>query len=148
MTRCTARALMAPAVYTKVRALINSYGFGFGSKVHDHAFDEFIYLFNEDEAQAYLEMPYGIEFTAADFAVKSGRNEDECLSTCEDFAKRAVLRKIRRGGVPYYHQTGMAYGLWEWRICSDNSEKYVDVHSKVWGEDAPQNSAIMSPWDI
>lgn len=128
-----------PAVYVKLRALINSYSFGFGSEVHDHCFDEFIYLFTEDEAQAYLEMPYGVEFTATDFAVSSGRSEEECRALCEDLASRAVLRRVRRGGVPYYHHVAMAYGLWEYRVCGDDSDEYAAAHSAVWGEDAPDN---------
>ena len=128
-----------PAVYVKLRALINSYSFGFGSELHDHCFDEFIYLFTEDEAQAYLEMPYGTEFTATDFAIASGRSEKDCHALCEDLASRALLRRVRRGGVPYYHHVAMAYGLWEYRVCGDDSDEYAAAHSAVWGEDAPDN---------
>lgn len=128
-----------PAVYVKLRALMNTYSFGFGSEVHDHAFDEFIYLFDEDEAQAYLEMPYGVEFSATDFAIKSGRNEDECLALCEDLASRALLRRIRRGGVSYFHHLAMAYGMWEYRVCGDDSMDYVDAHKVVWGDDVAAN---------
>ena len=65
-----------PAVYVKLRALLNTYGNGAGSEVHDASFGEVMYLFSEEEAQAYLEMPYGVRFTATDFAVVSGRDED------------------------------------------------------------------------
>ena len=37
-----------PAVYVKMRALYNSYSFGIGSQLHDHCFDQFIYLYTED----------------------------------------------------------------------------------------------------
>ncbi len=130
---------VVPAVYVKLRALMNSYGWGMGSAVHDHAFDEFVYLFSEDEAQAYLEMPFGVRFTATDFAVKSGRDEDECLALCEDLASRALLFKANHGGIPYFHHMAMAYGLWEYVICIDNSDEYANAHNAVWGEDAPQN---------
>ena len=77
-----------PAVYVKLRALVNSYSFGIGSEVNDHAFDEFVYLFTEDEAQAYLEMPYGVQFSAADFALKSGATRTSA-SRCARTWRRA-----------------------------------------------------------
>lgn len=128
-----------PAVYVKVRALFDSYSFGIGSELHDRCFDEFIYLFDEDEAQAYLEMPYGVQFSATDFAVKSGRNEEECLALCEDLATRALLNRTRRGGIPYFNHMAMAYGLWEYRVCGDDSIEYAEAHDAVWGEDVPIN---------
>lgn len=136
-----------PAVYVKLRALINSYGFGIGSEVGDHAFDEFVYLFTEDEAQAYLEMPYGVQFSATDFALKSGRDEDECLALCEDLASRALLFRVRRGGVPYFNQIAMAYGLWEWRCCGDDSLEWAEAHNAVWGADSADNKmGTLSPF--
>lgn len=128
-----------PAVYVKLRALINSYSFGIGSEVNDHCFDEFVYLFTEDEAQAYLEMPYGVRFTATDFALKSGRDESACLALCEDLASRALLFRTLRGGVPFFNHVAMAYGLWEYRICTDDSTEWAEAHNVVWGADAPDN---------
>ena len=128
-----------PAVYVKMRALYNSYSFGMGSQLHDHCFDQFIYLYTEDEAQAYLEMPYGVRFTATDFAVESGRDEDECAALCEDLAQRAILGRALRGGVPYYWHLAHAYGMWEYRICIDDSEELPTVLANVWGDDSPDN---------
>lgn len=129
-----------PAVYVKLRALFNTYSWGMGMAVNDHCFDEFVYLFSEDEAQAYLEMPYGVEFSATDFAVHSGRNESECASLCEDLANRGTLYRVRRGGVPYYHHLAMAYGLWEFQILgAGDTPEYREAHSYVFTEDAPQN---------
>lgn len=128
-----------PEIYVKLRALMNSYSFGFGSELHDHCFDEFIYLFSEEEAQAYLEMPYGIEFTATDFAVQASRNEDDCIKLCENLAQRCLLRRVHRGGVSYYHHMAMAYGMWEYIACGDYEPKYTEVHSVVWGNDVAAN---------
>lgn len=101
---------VVPEVYVKLRALFNTYGWGMGMAVNDHAFDEFVYLFSEDEAQAYLEMPFGVEFTATDFSLESGRDEAACLALCEDLAKRGTLYRVRRGGVSFFHHLAMEIG--------------------------------------
>ena len=56
-----------PNVFVKLRTLIDTYGLGLGSEVHDHAWDEILINFTEDDAQAYLEMPRSVWFTATDF---------------------------------------------------------------------------------
>ncbi|THG38251.1 4Fe-4S binding protein [Adlercreutzia caecimuris] len=131
---------VVPEVYVKLRALFNTYGWGMGMAVNDHAFDEFVYLFSEDEAQAYLEMPFGVEFTATDFSLESGRDEAACSALCEDLAKRGTLYRVRRGGVSFFHHLAMAYGLWEFQILgAGDTPEYREAHSYVFTEDAPQN---------
>ncbi|HZK24111.1 MAG TPA: 4Fe-4S binding protein [Oscillospiraceae bacterium] len=126
-----------PAVYVKLRALINTYGNGAGSEVHDASFNEVMYLFSEKEAQAYLEMPFGVRFTATDFSVKSGRDETDCLKLCEDLAARGLLKRLRRGGVAYFHHLAPAHGIWEYVLLlpENQNKEYVTKHKSMWGAD-------------
>ena len=57
--------------------------------------------FSEEEAQAYLEMPYGVNFTTADFAGESDRDEAECFKICDDLAERGLITRVRHGGVTF-----------------------------------------------
>ncbi|NTU90065.1 MAG: 4Fe-4S binding protein, partial [Actinobacteria bacterium] len=123
-----------PAVYVKVRSLLDTIGNGVGSEVTDASFGEVMYLFSEEDAQAYLEMPRGKYFTATDFAVDAGHDEAECLAICEDMAARGLLMRSRRGGVAYFHLLAEAHGIWEYNMYQYNAE-YVTLHSQQWGTD-------------
>jgi NAD-dependent dihydropyrimidine dehydrogenase PreA subunit len=118
---------VVPAVYVKLRTLINSIGIGIGSQVTDTSFDEVMYLFSQDEAQACLEMPIGVIFTAVDFSVASGRTEDACSTICESLASRALLFRAVRAGVPHYHLLTEAYGISEYSILSINKNEPASV---------------------
>lgn len=112
---------VVPEVYVKLRALVEGYGLGVGGNV-DHSFDFFMHYWTEDEAQAYLEMPLGIAFTAADFAQKSGRDEAECEQLCYDLSYRGLLMRWTRAGVHYYHHIAYAHGLWEYGLLAAERE--------------------------
>ena len=71
-----------PLVYSKVRALLHTYGWGVGNHLTDTCFDWIMKEIPEDEAQAYLEMPRGRKFTAAEFARVRGRTVEECTEIC------------------------------------------------------------------
>ncbi|NCB24228.1 MAG: 4Fe-4S dicluster domain-containing protein [Bacteroidia bacterium] len=124
-----------PAVYVKLRALIDTIGSGVGSAVTDASFGEIMYLFSEEEAQACLEMPCGVYFTATDFSVESGRDEAECLALCEELATRGVLFRARRAGVPYFHMIAEAHGIWEYNLLRLQEPDYVVAHAMQWGSD-------------
>lgn len=126
-----------PNVYVKLRSLLDTYGNGVGSQVHDASYTEVMYLFTPEEAQAYLEMPMGVMFTAADYAAASGRAEDECAQICEDLSARGLLFRSRSSGTPEYHQLAEAHGIWEYNL--NNYEKddgaYPAMHKAQWGSD-------------
>lgn len=111
-----------PEVYVKLRACIEGYGLGIGSNLVDTSFDFFMNYWTEDEAQAYIEMPMGVGFTAAEYAQKSGRDEEECEELCYDFSERGLLMRWTRGGVHYYHQIAYAHGLWEYGLLAAESQ--------------------------
>lgn len=124
-----------PEAFVKLRTLIDTYGNGVGSEVHDDSFVEVMYHFSEEDAQAYLEMPFGIFFAAAEYAEKSGRDEAECLAICEELASRGLLMRVRRGGVAYFHQLAEAHGIWEYALLQNANADYTTKHSMQWGED-------------
>lgn len=127
-----------PNVFVKLRTLIDTYGLGLGSEVHDHAWDEILINFTEEDAQAYLEMPRSIWFTATDFSVESGRSEDECLEICEDLAKKGLLMRARHAGVARFHQLAEAHGIWEYNMFHYDLE-YTTAHQTSWGADIINN---------
>lgn len=139
-----------PAVYNQLRALINTLGLGNGSEVTDASFGEVMYLFSEDEAAAYITMPVGEFFTATEWAIRTGRDEAECLELCEALATRGLLYRERRAGVPYFHLLAEAHGIWEYNLirvsaeetgnladfsAGEETEKYSVIHQNHWGTD-------------
>ena len=126
-----------PNVYVKLQALLNTYGNGVGSEIHDNSFNEVMYLFKPEEAQAYLEMPMGVMFTAKQFADVSGRAEADCTTVCNDLASRGLLFRTVSNGEPQYHQLAEAHGIWEYNLGNyeKNNGEYVKIHSSQWGAD-------------
>lgn len=130
-----------PAVYVKLRALINSYGLGWGAEAKNidgtenkNFFAEVMYLFSTEDAQAYLEMPMAVFFTASDFALLSGRTEESCGTICEDMSKRSLLFRELRSGVPYYHQLAVVHGIYELMEPKFTPE-YLAAHHLAVGQD-------------
>ena len=99
---------VVPAVFAKVRALIHTYGIGCGNTANDSSYSRILEVFDEDQAQAFLDMPMGVEFTAYEFAAKTGRDLEECEEVCEYLASEGFLVAIdvNRGRVfrqaPYF----------------------------------------------
>lgn len=144
-TYTTADGTEVPNVFVKLRALINSYGLGLGSDMElglsgdaGHHFDEILINFTEDEAQAYLEMPWSKWFTATDFAFESGRDEADCLEICEEMATKGLLMRARRAGVPYFHQLAEAHGIWEYNMFHYDLD-YTTAHQISWSSDVIAN---------
>ncbi|MEE8717337.1 MAG: 4Fe-4S binding protein [Coriobacteriales bacterium] len=93
-----------PECYVKARALLHTYGFGIGNEKTDTCFDWFMSEMSEDEAKAYIDMPYGRLFTSQEWAEESGRDVDECETICDGLFSKAWLgRIVNDNGVQYYH---------------------------------------------
>jgi ferredoxin len=120
-----------PEVYVKLRACVEGYGLGVGSNDNDSSFDFFMRYWTPEEAQAYIEMPLGIAFTAADFAQQSGRDEDECETLCSDLSYRGLLMRWTRAGVHYYHHIAYAHGLWEYGLLAQEALDENDADFKA-----------------
>lgn len=105
---------VVPEIYVKLRALVATYSFGLGEVESARSFDFFKYKFSEEEAQAWIDMPMGVLFTAQDWAQESGRDEAECLEMCDRLAERGVLWRAIRGGMHYFHQVPVMHGMAEY----------------------------------
>lgn len=125
---------VVPAVYVKMRALIHSHGFGAGEGLNDTMFKRLQKLFTEEQVQAYLEMPWGCEFTANEYyhkCQKEGikRTYEECKELCEFFSKNAYLPfRTRNEGITY-NIPGFAEGVNTYTYCD---EYYADPESFDW----------------
>lgn len=126
-----------PALYVKLRTLIDTIGVGIGSEVGDASFDLVMHLFSEEEAQACLEMPRGVHFTATDFSVESGRAEDECLALCESLSSRGLLYRMRRAGVAYFSLIPQFHGIYEYNWTNYTPE-WLGKHTAQMGADVKQ----------
>lgn len=113
---------VAPA-FQMARNTINRSGNGFGSTVDkDHQLDLMQYLFSEDEALAYSQMPLYHNFTVGEFAKRSGRSEEECLEICNNLADRALLRRTYENGKPVFLALDSEYGYYEAYVQNFNAE--------------------------
>lgn len=127
---------IAPA-YQMARNTINRNGAGFGSYItKDHQLDLMPYLFSEDEALAYSQMPHYRDFTAAEFAEASGRAEDECLAICNALADRALLRRIYDNGTPKFLTLDSEYGYYEAYVQNFDTE-YIGLKDLNAGAGTP-----------
>lgn len=102
-----------PAVYLRMRNRINRIGKGIGSIPSANSWQMIMYLWSEEDAEHYLEMPLHEYFTAGDYAAASGRSEEECSAILEDQASRCLIWKVNRGGLPFYILIPYINGFWE-----------------------------------
>lgn len=101
------------ALYLRMRNRINRIGRGLGSTPSENSWDMIMYLWSEEDAEHYLEMPLHEFFTASDYAGVSGRSEEECAEILEDQADRCLIWRVRRGGLPCYALMPYINGFWE-----------------------------------
>ena len=105
-----------PAAYVKMRALINAYGMGAGNTPDDSSWTLLTHLYTEDDAEAFTQMPFGVEFTALDFHAKSGRPFEECQELCERFAADGMICRVERTNGVTYHQVPLFQGIAEYNL--------------------------------
>ena len=122
-----------PACYVKVRALINTYNFGCGS-VSDTAFDDIMENFSEDDCQAFIDMPLGVEFTAYEMAAEEDRDVDECTEICERLADAGYIRAFDSNRGRCYNQVPYAIGIAEYHLPEDIESD--NTHVGLEGADA------------
>ncbi|MCI9208278.1 MAG: twin-arginine translocation signal domain-containing protein [Adlercreutzia caecimuris] len=58
---------VVPAPYVKMRALIHTHGFGCGEGLNKEMFVRMMDTFTEEQAEAYLDMPWGKDFTVNEY---------------------------------------------------------------------------------
>ena len=107
---------VVPACYVKVRALVHTYGFGLGNTPDDTNFEDIMDNFSEDDCDAYLSMPMGVEFTAFEMAAETGRDIDECTEICERLADAGYLRAFDGNRGRIYNQVCNVPGVAEYHL--------------------------------
>ena len=105
-----------PAVYVKARALIHTYGIGCGNELNDTLWDDITVKMTEDDAQAFLDMPWGQTFTAIDLYANTGRPLEECVEICERIAKAGYLCRFETVNGTTYHQVPFFQGAAEYHF--------------------------------
>ena len=95
---------IVPKPYVQARALLNTYGYGIGNAETDHVFTCIMNDMTEEEAQAYLDMPWGQKFTTYDYAAQSGYTIEECERHCESIYRSGWLNRLETdAGVLWSH---------------------------------------------
>ena len=131
---------VVPAIFVKVRALIHSYGSGCGNTPNDTTFVGIMGSFSEDDAQAYLDMPWGVEFTAYEMAEKTGRDVDECTEICERLGDEGYLCKYDNNRGRCYHQVPAFQGVYEYQF-SKSVESAGTYVLGISGDDSALDTA-------
>ena len=133
-----------PALYINLRNKINRIGWGIGSGVegNENAWDFLMWLFTESDAEHYLEMPMYQQFTARDYSILSGRDEEECTQVLESMADRMLIIRRFRSGQTFYELMNAEFGYWEWAINHWNDEGYVETHETSNGTGNPQGASF------
>ncbi len=132
---------VVPAVYTKVRALIHSYGIGSGNTPIDSSFTELMNEMSEEQAQAFLDMPWGEKFTALDLFEKGGRTLDECREVCDYLADTGYLCRFETNAGTMYHQVPYFTGTYEYHQRKTIESGGTFVHPIVGADLTPNDMA-------
>ena len=118
---------VVPRVYMQMRALVHSYGQGCGNTPVDTSCLAIMQTFTEDQVQGYLEMPWGVEFTAYEFAAESGRDVEEAEELCELFASEGYLCAFNNNRGRGYHQVPYFQGVIEYQLDKVVESDYTDL---------------------
>ena len=103
-----------PLPYVKMYALIHTYGMGCGGTPRDTSFSTMMDVFTEEQAEAYVELPMGVDFTAYEAAEKMGITVDEAEELCEKFASEGFLCAFDSNRGRCYHQLAFFQGVTEY----------------------------------
>ena len=118
---------VVPAGFINMRNKVNRNGVGIGSAITTgNEFDVWGYLVTPEEANWYAEMPQYEQFTAADYAYETGRDEAECREICEALANKGMLRRVVRAGVSFYNTQTQEYGIYE-AVVQNFTKDYLDA---------------------
>lgn len=132
---------VAPLPYVKMRALIHSYGMGCGNTVIDSPFTELMNEVTPEQAQAFVDMPWGEKFTALDLFAKGGRTLDECREACEYLADTGYLARFETNAGAMYHQVPYFTGTYEYHQRRTIETGGTFVHPIVGADLTPNDMA-------
>lgn len=141
---------VVPAIYVKARALLNTIGYGIGNNLDDNSFDMFLYDFDEEECQAFLDCPWGVEFSTLDFSEKNGVSIEDSTRLLESLASKGYLGKRRSSsGVRYQIIAFSPRGINIMQPQRD-ADKLMRMFAGSWSEDVYQLAygPAGTPWFI
>ena len=109
---------VVPAVWHKLNVLTNTYGVGGPDPETGEGMAYLRMLFNDDEelAQQYLDAPWGVVFSANEYAQKTGRDLEESKAILEDISGRGLMYREYRSGMTFYQQLPYVHGFFELSI--------------------------------
>lgn len=118
-----------PAVWNKLSVLTSSYGCGGLDPAYGEGIDFLMILFdyNEEDAQHYLDMPFGKEFTEVEYAQAANLPVQEAREICEDLAARGLLFRSRYNEGAMYHHMPYIHGFWEQSVPRMFDQDFIDV---------------------
>ena len=122
---------VVPAVYAKLRALLDTFGLGTGCDP-EGAVDYIQMLFSEQDAQEFIDMPWGIYFTPIDFAEKTDRTVEECTDILDDMAGRDLIMRVVRNGIEFYHQAPVVIGSFEFCVDDLYEDNWINTFVTSW----------------
>ena len=125
---------VVPAAYVKMRALVNSYGIGCGNTVQDSSFTTLMELFTEEEAEAYIKLPMGVDFTAYEAAAEEGIEVEEAEELCDLFASNGYLCAFDTNRGRCYHEVPFFQGSAEYahmRQEEHYKEEWPDIETDL-----------------
>lgn len=121
-----------PAVYLRLRNRINRIGKGIGSIPEANSWEMIMYLWTEEDAQHYLEMPLHEYFTAADYAAVTDYSLEEAHKVLEDQADRCLIYRARRASMDFYLLMPYINGFWEFSelkfYAEEGTEKVAEFN--------------------
>lgn len=121
---------VVPEVFVKVHALISTYGWGgWGRTPTDNMFKGILYSFDENQAQAFLDMPWGEKFTAYDLHAITGREIEECTEICDHLASEGYLDRYEYFDAVTYNQVPWVVGIAEYQIDKISDQHGFDAGS-------------------
>lgn len=103
-----------PAAFVKVRSLVHSYGMGCGNTPLDTSFERIMEYFTEEQAEQYINLPYGEQFTATDAAAELAITIEEAQELCDYFASVGFLCSWTAPQGKVYHHVPFFQGTVEY----------------------------------
>ncbi|MGI6221953.1 MAG: ATP-binding protein, partial [Coriobacteriales bacterium] len=122
---------VVPEIYAKCRALMDTFGLGTGSNP-EGSIDFVQMLFSEQDCQEYIDMPWGIYFTAIDFAEKTDRTVEECKDILDDMAGRGLIMHVIHNGIDFYHHAPVVIGTFEFCVDDLYEPGWIDNFVNSW----------------
>ena len=109
---------VVPAVWNKLNVLTNTYGGGGTDPKTGEGVKYLQMMFDNDEelAQEYIDAPWGVVFSANEYAQQTGRDLEESKAILDDLASRGLMYRNYRSGMMFYQQLPYVHGFFELSI--------------------------------